>query len=71
MTSSNAKTLKYRYQNTVYHTVYDVDGSEPIPVKDGIVVIKGKNYKIVNVNLNSGAKGQVPWYDIVVEEIPV
>jgi hypothetical protein len=70
MTSSTAKVLKYRYQSTIFDTVYDLDGSKPIPVKDGIVLLKdGKNYKIVNVNFSSGAKGQVPWYDVVVEEL--
>jgi hypothetical protein len=69
MTASTVKLLQYRYQNTIYETVDDLDGSQPIPMKDGIVVLKGKKYKIVNVNFTSGAKNQVPWYDVVVEEL--
>ena len=67
---SDAKTVQYRYQNTILETIYDLEGIHPVPVKGGVVTLKdGKRYKITNVNLKVGAKDEVPVYDVVAEEI--
>jgi hypothetical protein len=66
---SNAKTVQYRYQNTIIETVYDLEGTHPIPAKDGVVTLKGKRHKIINVNFTSGAKGEIPVFDVVAEEM--
>lgn len=68
--SKDAKTVQYRYQNTILETIYDLEGVHPVPVKDGVATLKdGKRYKIINVNLKTGAKNEVPLFDVVAEEI--
>lgn len=68
--SKNAKTVQYRYQNTVLETVYDLDGTHPVPVKDSVVTLRnGKRYKIIIVNLKSGAKNEIPVFDVAAEEL--
>jgi hypothetical protein len=47
-----------------------LEGVHPVPAKGGIVTLKdGKRYSITNVNLKTGAKDEVPVFDVVAEEI--
>jgi hypothetical protein len=70
MKSSAAKQVQYRYQDKIFETVNDLDGTHPVPENSNVVILgNGKRYRIILFNITTGAKDQLPFYDVVVEEI--
>ena len=69
MSAREPKQVLYQYQQTVYETIDDFDGTYKVPVKDQVVTLKdGKHYKVIAVNKTIGAKRQIPAYQVFVQE---
>jgi hypothetical protein len=70
MSALEPKQVLYQYQQTVYETVEDFDGTYVVPAKDQLVTLKnGKRYKVNAVNKTIGARSQIPAYQVFVEEL--
>jgi len=70
MSAPEPKQVLYQYQQTVYETIDDFDGTYKVPAKDQLVTLKnGKRYQVVAVNKTIGAKNEIPAYQVFVQEL--
>lgn len=72
MAITMAKHIRQRYlddQENVIEEVEDPDGAHPLPVKDSVIFLGGRRYKIACVSFDLDVENRLLKYDAMVREV--
>lgn len=67
-----ARHIRQRYlddHDNLVEEVEDPDGSHPLPVKDSVIFLGGRRYKIASVSFDLDVPNRLLKYDAMVREV--